>query len=71
MTIMHEEWTERLSDYLDGELPPDERRALEAHLSGCIHCAEMLAELKRVVAPPIDRAAPSSVGSLGRHRRAD
>jgi tetratricopeptide (TPR) repeat protein len=50
MTIMHEEWTEKLSDYLDGELPSDERRAVEAHLSGCIHCAGVLDELKRVVA---------------------
>ena len=26
---MHEEWTDRLSDYLDGELAADEQRALE------------------------------------------
>ena len=47
---MHEEWTEKLSDYLDGELPSDERRAVAAHLSGCQHCAGVLGELKRVVA---------------------
>ena len=29
---MHEEWTDRLSDYLDGELSADEQRAVEAHL---------------------------------------
>jgi hypothetical protein len=50
MTHMHEEWTDKLSDYLDDELPPDERRAVEAHLSGCAHCSGILIELKRVVA---------------------
>ena len=29
---MHKEWTDRLSDYLDGELPADEHRAVESHL---------------------------------------
>jgi hypothetical protein len=47
---MHEEWTDKLSEYLDGELPPDERYAVESHLSGCDHCAAVLEDLRRVVA---------------------
>lgn len=43
-------WTERLSEYLDGELPPPERAALEAHLAECAECTDTLAGLRRVVA---------------------
>jgi hypothetical protein len=49
MTTMHEEWTDKLSDYLDGELPDDERYAVESHLAGCPHCAGVLADLRRIV----------------------
>ena len=49
MTV-HEEWTDRLSEYLDGELTADERDAVEAHLRGCAECAAVLNDLKRVVA---------------------
>jgi hypothetical protein len=37
---------ERLSAYLDGELPPLERAQVDAHLSGCRECADRLAELR-------------------------
>jgi hypothetical protein len=47
---MHEEWTDKLSEYLDGELPPDERYAVESHLAGCDQCAAVLEDLRRVVA---------------------
>ena len=47
---MHEEWTDKLSDYLDGELSEAESRAIEAHLRDCAHCAGVLNDLKRVVA---------------------
>ena len=49
MTV-HEEWTDQLSDYLDGELAADDRGKVEAHLLGCAACAEVLNDLKRVVA---------------------
>jgi hypothetical protein len=49
MTV-HEEWTDQLSDYLDGELPADDRGAVEAHLRSCAPCAAVLNDLKRVVA---------------------
>ena len=42
-------WTDRLSDYVDGELSPDDRRALENHLGTCAECAHVLAELRTVV----------------------
>jgi Putative zinc-finger len=47
---MHDDWTDKLSDYLDGELPDDERNAVESHLAGCAHCRTVLEELKRVIA---------------------
>jgi anti-sigma factor RsiW len=46
---MHEEWTDRFSDYLDDELPADERRAVERHVAECDACAAILAGLRRVV----------------------
>jgi tetratricopeptide (TPR) repeat protein len=46
---MHEEWTDKLSEYLDGEMPADEREAVEAHLTGCAHCTEVLEDLRRVI----------------------
>ena len=49
MTV-HQEWTDQLSDYLDGELDAGDRDAVEAHLLGCVECAAVLNDLKGVVA---------------------
>jgi anti-sigma factor RsiW len=46
----HEEWTAKLSDFLDDELTPDEHYAVESHLQGCAECTAVLDELKQVVA---------------------
>jgi hypothetical protein len=45
---MSDQWTERLSEYLDGELQDEERAGLDAHLRDCAECAAVLADLKRV-----------------------
>ena len=47
---MNDQWTDRLSEYLDGELDDSERVALEAHLATCAECTTVLADLRRVVA---------------------
>ncbi|HEY6210638.1 MAG TPA: zf-HC2 domain-containing protein [Vicinamibacterales bacterium] len=46
---MHQEWTDKLSDYLDDELGADERAAVAAHLATCTHCAQVAADLEKVV----------------------
>ena len=46
---MSDLWTDRLSEYLDGELAPDERAAIEAHLPACAECRAVLDDLERVV----------------------
>jgi hypothetical protein len=46
---MTDQWTDRLSEYLDDELPPEERAAVEAHLRHCVACGAVLADLKRIV----------------------
>src|SRR5207249_1924131 len=46
---MHDPWTDRLSEYLDGDVSDDERYAVESHLAGCPDCAAALDELKQVV----------------------
>jgi hypothetical protein len=48
--IVHEEWTDQLSDYLDDELPAGERGAVEGHLRSCAPCAAVLNDLKGIVA---------------------
>ncbi len=47
---MNDLWTNRLSEYLDGELDSAERAALEAHLATCGACYATLSELRGVVA---------------------
>lgn len=47
---MNDIWTNRLSEYLDGDLGNDERVALEAHLATCGQCYATLADLREVVA---------------------
>jgi Putative zinc-finger len=47
---MADQWTDRLSEYLDDELSPAERTSLEAHLSTCRECTDTLDELRAVVA---------------------
>ena len=59
---MTDQWTDRLSEYLDGELLTGERTALEQHLLGCEACRATLAELRRVVAraQALDDTPPSA-----------
>lgn len=47
---MSDQWTDRLSEYVDDELPPSERTALEAHLRTCVACGAVVADLRRIVA---------------------
>ncbi len=49
MTV-HDSWTDKLSDYLDDELPDGERKAVAAHLAECPGCMSTLEELQRVAA---------------------
>jgi anti-sigma factor RsiW len=48
MTQLDDEWTGRLSEYLDDELPPGDRAALEEHLRGCPGCRTTLEQLRAV-----------------------
>ncbi len=46
---MNDRWTDRLSEYVDGELGVADAAALEAHLPSCGDCRATLEELRRVV----------------------
>lgn len=43
-------WTERLSDYLDDALTPEERTACDAHLAACASCRQTANELRTLIA---------------------
>lgn len=43
-------WTDRLSEYVDGELSADEQGRLEAHLAECRQCSALVEDLRRVLA---------------------
>jgi len=46
---MNDQWTDKLSDYLDGELDAAEQAELEEHLSSCAECSAVLERLRQVV----------------------
>lgn len=46
---MHQEWTDKLSEYLDDELAPEERAGVERHLRECAGCRAVADDLRRVV----------------------
>jgi predicted anti-sigma-YlaC factor YlaD len=57
---MSDQWTDRLSEYLDGDLAEAERMALDAHLETCAGCRDTLAGLRRIVvrARSLENRAP-------------
>jgi anti-sigma factor RsiW len=58
---MSDQWTARLSEYLDGELGAADAAALGTHLASCDSCRATLEELQRVVerAHALDNRPPS------------
>ena len=47
-THNHDRWTDRLSEYVDGELAPLEYDELEGHLTECGDCRGLVEELRAV-----------------------
>jgi anti-sigma factor RsiW len=44
--IVCQQAVELVTDYLEGVLPRADRRRFEAHLAGCPHCTEYLAQMR-------------------------
>lgn len=49
MNSYRDAWTDRLSEYVDGELDPADRAALDVHLQLCKECAGTVEELRAVL----------------------
>jgi anti-sigma factor RsiW len=47
--LVCQEVVELVTDYLEGALPRRDRRRFEAHLAGCAHCTEYLAQMRRTL----------------------
>ncbi len=43
------EMVEWITDYLEGALGRSQRRRFEAHLAGCEHCSEYLAQMRATI----------------------
>jgi predicted anti-sigma-YlaC factor YlaD len=70
---MSDRWTDRLSEYIDGDLSAAERHELEGHLAACRECATTVADLRRLVAdarsmedrPPLTDLWPGIAERIG------
>ncbi len=70
---MTDQWTDRLSEFVDGTLESDERRQVEAHVSECAACAALAGELRAVAVrastladrPPAGDLWPDIASRLG------
>lgn len=61
---MSDHYTDQLSDYLDDELAPAERAAVETHLATCRECSVTLDELRGVIARAAALPARPPAGDL-------
>jgi anti-sigma-K factor RskA len=68
---MNDQWTDRLSEYVDGELANGERHALETHLATCAECRAIVEDLRKVMgrARALDDRAPKADLWPGIHTR--
>jgi anti-sigma factor RsiW len=59
---------ELMTDYIEGTLPQPDRARLEAHLAGCPHCTEYLAQIRDLIGAAghvePDDLAPEAVDDL-------
>lgn len=60
MSWTHEQTEERLTDYLEGLLQPEEQLAFDAHVSDCQQCAPLLASVSHLLTDlhSMDEAEP-------------
>jgi hypothetical protein len=73
----HDTWTDRLSEFVDGDLTEKERLELEHHLESCSSCRTIVSQLREVVAraqrledrPPAHDLWPVIVRSANRPSR--
>ena len=47
--LVCQEVVELVTNYLEGALPPADHRRFEAHLAGCPHCTEYLAQMRETI----------------------
>jgi anti-sigma factor RsiW len=47
--VVCQQAVELVTDYLEGRLPRADRRRFEAHLAGCPHCTEYLAQMRATI----------------------
>jgi anti-sigma factor (TIGR02949 family) len=45
-----QELVEAVTDYLEGTMPDEDRRRLEAHLAGCPYCVTYLDQMRMTIA---------------------
>ena len=48
-SLVCQQAVELVTDYLEGTLPRSARRRFEAHLAGCPHCTEYLAQVRATI----------------------
>jgi anti-sigma factor RsiW len=48
--LVCQEVVEMVTDYLEGALSRGQRKRLDAHLAGCEHCSEYLAQMRATIA---------------------
>ena len=63
--IVCQQWTEMITDYLEGALPRGLVKAVDRHLAACPHCTEYLAQMRRTIeitgAIPDDEQVPEEM----------
>jgi anti-sigma factor RsiW len=48
-SVVCQQLVELVTDYLEGDLAPEDRAAVEAHLAQCGHCAGYVEQVRRML----------------------